>query len=96
MSDEDLRLLFQSLGTQVLEKENDISGTLSALMSETVRFRKKLKEDMGTVLSIDDTRMALEGLESHLKEEKLSDEMTSEQKTLAMILYDRITIFRNK
>lgn len=96
MPDEDLKLLFNSLGMQVLEKENDVSGSLSALMSETLRFRKKLKEDTGMLLSIDDTRMALEGLESQLKEEKLPDELTSEQKTLAMILYDRITIFRNK
>jgi len=96
MPDEDLKLLFQSLGMQVLENENDAGGTITELMSETVRFRKKLKEETGTVLNVNDTRMALEGLECHLKDEQLPDEMTSEQKTLAMIFFDRITIFRKK
>lgn len=94
MSDEELKLLFHSLGEQVLERETNPAAAASMLLAETLRFQKKLKEDTGVIFTLSDTRKALDGLESYLKGEPLEPSLSSEQKALAMILIDNMTIFR--
>lgn len=94
MSDEELKLLFHSLGEQVLEGGANPAAAASMLLAETLRFQKKLKEDTGEIFTLSDTRRALDGLENHLKGEPLEPSLTSEQKALAMIMIDHVTIFR--
>ena len=93
MSDDELRLIMNSLGLAMLEGRTDPTGTISILISETVRFRDKLKENTGEVLTVDDTRKALDALECHLNGQPLPDDLTSEQKTLTQIWIDRLTVF---
>ena len=93
MADDELKLIMNSLGLAVLEGQSNPTGTISILISETVRFRDKLKENTGDVLTVDDTRKALDALECHLNGKPLPEDMTSEQKTLTQIWIDRLTVF---
>jgi hypothetical protein len=94
MSDKDIRLLLQALGSQLFEKQSDPTGTVAMLISETVKFRDKLKEDTGEILTVGDTRVALDALERHLDGEPLPGQLTPEQKTLTQIWIDRLTLFK--
>jgi len=93
MNLEELKLLMKSLGLQVLDKESDPSGTVSILISETVKLRDKLKEETGYILTVEDTRNALEALECVLNKDPIPEGLTSEQKLLAQIWFDRMTLF---
>ena len=94
MPDKDIRLLIQALGSQLFEDQSDPSGTVAVLISETVKFRDKLKEETGDILTVADTKVALDGLEKHLHGEPLPGDLTPEQKTLTQIWIDRLTIFK--
>ena len=96
MSDDALYLLLQSLGAQVLEGRMNPTGTVAILMSETLKFRDKLRSETGMILTVDDTRLALDGLESLMNEKELPSGLTSEQRTLAQIWFDRLTLFNKK
>lgn len=96
MSDDALYLLFQSLGAQVMEGRLDPTGTVSILMSETLKFRDKLKSETGVVLTVDDTRKALDGLDLLLHDKELPAALTSEQRMLAQIWFDRLTLFKKR
>lgn len=93
MTGDGLRLLMESLGMQVLEHQHDPRASVAILISETLRFRDKLKQETGTVLTVADTRRALEALECHLKNEPLPDDLSEEQRALAQIYIDRLTLF---
>jgi hypothetical protein len=93
MSD-DLRLLFESLGMSMFEHDKDPRGVLGMLMSETLKFRDKLKEDTGYTLTVADTRTALDALDQRTHGQPLPDDLTDEQKALVQIWMDRLTIFQ--
>ncbi|MEW5993608.1 MAG: hypothetical protein AB1744_04340 [Candidatus Zixiibacteriota bacterium] len=65
------------------------------LISETVRFRDKLKGETGVVLTVADTRAALDALEAHLHGQPLPEELTDEQRALVQIWIDRLTTFKS-
>ncbi|MFZ5981820.1 MAG: hypothetical protein ACOYVF_14465 [Candidatus Zixiibacteriota bacterium] len=90
---EELKLLMTSLGLQAVDSEIDPSGTISILISETVKIRDKLKEETGYILTVEDTRIALDALEGVLNKIPLPDNLTSEQKLLTQIWIDRLTLF---
>ncbi len=94
MADEDLKLLFGSLGSHVTRDRADSKSVLSLLVRETVKFRDHLKEKTGQTLTVGDTRAALEGLDSHLNGEPFPKDLTPEQKALAQILIDTIILFK--
>ncbi|HDL01798.1 MAG TPA: hypothetical protein ENH23_06155 [candidate division Zixibacteria bacterium] len=98
MSDEEYKLLLDSMSDQILgEKETadseKKSEILRKLMKETIKFRDKLKEDNSYVLTVEDTRKALEALELHLQNEKFPKDLTPEQKALAQILIDTVVLY---
>ncbi len=93
MADDELRLLFESLGALVLEKQTNPTGTVAMLISETVKFRDKLKDETGEILTVADTRTALDALENFLNGMPFPKELTPEQKVLAQIWIDRLTVF---
>lgn len=93
MNMEELKLLMTSLGLQAVDSEIDPSGTISILISETVKIRDKLKEETGYILTVEDTRIALDALEGVLNKIPLPDNLTSEQKLLTQIWIDRLTLF---
>ena len=94
MSAESLKLLMQSLGETIVPHSADPRGVVSILVTETLRFRDKLKEETGVVFTVEDTRLALSGLESALAGKPLPNELTPEQRSLAQIWLDRLTTFK--
>jgi hypothetical protein len=95
MWDDELRLLMQSLGISVLESQANPTGAVAMLISETVKFRDKLKEETGDILTVADTRAALDALENYLNGQPFPKELTPEQKALAQIWVDRLTVFNS-
>ena len=85
----------QSLGASMLENQTNPTGAVAMLISETVKFRDKLKDETGDILTVADTRAALDALESYLNGQSLPDNLTSEQKALAQIWIDRLTVFNS-
>ncbi|UCE23271.1 MAG: hypothetical protein JSU74_08170 [Candidatus Zixiibacteriota bacterium] len=96
MSDDEYKLLVRALGSQILEERPDATEVLKQLVSDTLQFRDKLKEETGQIVTVEDTRIALDALETHLKGEKFPSGLTPEQKALAQILIDRIILFKLK
>jgi hypothetical protein len=95
MADDDIRLLIEALGGE-LQRQSNPTGVVAMLITETVRFRDKLKTETGTTLTVQDTRIALDSLEQYLEAHKLPDTLTPEQKALTQIYIDRITLFQNE
>lgn len=93
MPDEEIKLLFKSLGANMFEGRPNFETVLMSLIRETVKFRDKLKEETGEVLTVADARAALDALETHLRGGALPRGLTSEQRILARILIDRISLF---
>lgn len=95
MSDDAFNLLMQSLGGQMFGQGDNPTGVVAMLVTETLRFRDKLKADTGTVLTVEDTRTALDALEEYLHDRPLPASLTPEQKALAQIWVDRLTMFKS-
>lgn len=93
LTDESLRLLVDSMSAQ-LPEGSTVGRVTNMLIEETVRFRDKLKQETGEILTVRDTRSALEALARHLGGEKEPPELTPEQKALSRIWIDRLTLFR--
>ncbi|UCG62557.1 MAG: hypothetical protein JSV52_04525 [Candidatus Zixiibacteriota bacterium] len=94
MSDEEYRLLIKALGGQILEDKENVNSVVKNLINDTIHFRDKLKEETGQILTVEDTRRALDALETHLNGEKFPSDLTPEQKALAQIFIDRIILFK--
>lgn len=94
MSNDDINLLIQSLGGQILESQADPTGAVAVLITETTRFRDQLKKDTGVVLTVGDVRAALDALERCLDTHQLPASLTSEQVALARLYLDRLTLFK--
>jgi hypothetical protein len=78
----------------VLEADEQKSTQITnMLIRETVKFRNKLKEETGEILTVSDTRTALEALGRHLEESRMPPKLTPEQKALTQIWIDHITLF---
>ncbi len=95
-SDDAFALLMKSLGEQMFDRENDPTGVVGMLLTETIRFRDKLKNDAGITLTVEDTRNALEALDGYLKGEPLPVSLTSVQTSLTQIWIDRLTTFKTR
>lgn len=93
MDTQKINLLISSLGEQIIS-ESQAGDVLNMLIKETEKFRDKLKEERGVVLTVADTRIALEGLEKYLNGEKWEQNLTGEQAALLQIWIDRITLFQ--
>jgi len=75
-------------------RNNGAAQVVNTLIRETVKFRDKLKAETGEILTVGDTRIALEALSEHLCGRKVPNSMTPEQKALTQIWIDRLTLFR--
>ncbi len=90
---DDIKLLLQSIGQHLFATGQNAGGTVAILMIETTKFRDKLKGETGYILTVKDTSRALDALEAHLNKMPFPDDLTDEQKSLAQIYIDRLTIF---
>jgi len=93
LSEEKLRLLVDSMSSYLGNGEQKSTQVTNILIRETVKFRNKLKEETGEILTVGDTQMALEALGRHLEGRKLPHKLTPEQKALTQIWIDHITLF---
>ena len=98
MSDEQYKLLLDSMSSQVFGEKGKADPEKTAeilrkLMRQTMKFRDKIKEETGYILTVEDTRIALEALERHLQNEKPAKGLTQEQKALAQILIDTVVLY---
>ncbi|HWR82243.1 MAG TPA: hypothetical protein VN285_02965 [Candidatus Deferrimicrobium sp.] len=93
MNEDELRLLMESLGAAILERRSDPTGAVAMLISETLKFRDKLMAETGVVLTVGDTRIALDALEVCLSGRPLPKGLTPEQRALTQIWIDRLTLF---
>ncbi len=87
--DDELERLFETLGGK-----SSPAGTVSILISETVRFRDSLKERTGVILTVGDTRAALDELQNRLNGLPPSGRLTPNQEGLVQIWLERLTRFR--
>ena len=94
MSDDELKMVIQVLGSGLAEDEDEVNRIVQILVTETLKFRDKLKEDVGIILTVADTQAALGALDEALEGAPLAKELTSEQKALAQIYLDRLTLFK--
>ncbi len=94
MSADSLRLLMQSLGETIVPHNADPRGVVSVLVTETLRFRDKLKAETGAVFTVEDTRLSLGGLEAVLAGNPMPTGLSPEQKSLTQIWFDRLTTFK--
>ena len=93
MLDDRLKLVIQALGEQLAVPGRDPRATVAILLSETVKFRDKLKQETGQVLTVGDTQTALDALDEHLRGQSIPDGLTAEQRALTQIYIDRLTLF---
>ena len=66
---------------------------MNMLIRETVKFRNKLKEETGEILTVGDTQTALGALGRHLEGRRVPRILTPEQKALTQIWIDHLTLF---
>jgi hypothetical protein len=92
ITEEQLRLLVDSITSQAADRDR-AKKVANMLIRETVRFRDKLKQDTGEILTVGDTRIALKALDQHLNGLDLPADLTPEQKALTQIWIDRLTLF---
>ncbi|MBK7141174.1 MAG: hypothetical protein IPH75_03710 [bacterium] len=95
-NDDAFALLMQSLGEQMFNRENDPSGVVGMLLTETLRLRDKLKNEAGITLTVEDTRTALDALDGYMHGTPLPNSLTSEQQTLTQLWIDRLTTFKTR
>jgi len=93
-SEELLRLQIESMGETILNGKKDTTLIVSMLAQETSRFRNKIKEETGQIITVGDTRAALNALECYLNDCPMSLDLTPEQKALTQIWIDRLTLFK--
>ena len=95
-SEEQLRLLMESMGDSLVKEEHRMKQVVKILTDETLKFRDKLKDETGEILTVKDTRTALDALAEHLAGKPVPKSLSPEQKALTQIWIDRLTIFESK
>lgn len=94
MNNDDISLLIQSLGAQILDSRQDPTSAVAIMITETTRFRDTLKKNAGAVLTVADVRVALDALERYLDTHQLPSSLSSEQLALVQLYIDRLTLFK--
>lgn len=62
-----------------LKDLRDETGMVRILIDETIKYRDGLKAETGIVLTVADTRLALDALEDHLRERPSEVQLTEHQ-----------------
>jgi len=90
MADDAFLKHFQQL---VNDSHEDTSTILNLLINETVTYSDKLKEDTGIILTVEDTDVALNALDAHLKGEP-PHRLNDVQRTLFGLWLKRLKLLR--
>ncbi len=65
-----------------LKDLDDKTGMVQILIDETLKYRDMLRDDTGEMLSVGDTRAALDALEDHLRDRAPTPDLTVVQQVL--------------
>jgi len=95
-SEAQFRLLLESMGDSLDVQNQQTGEVVNILTQETIKFRDKLKDDTGEILTVQDTRTALDAFLEHLAGNPIPSSLSPEQKALTQIWIDRLTIFSGK
>jgi len=87
MANDQLKDLFK-----LFSRGDDPAGTVAVLVNETVKLRDALKQESGRVLTVGDTRAALEVLKDWLSGRLPSVELTADQATLLKAWQKRLLL----
>ena len=90
---DDIEQLFASLDNELVETNSSELELLKILMKTTLSFRDKLKES-GVILTVDDTQLALNALNTHINNQKFPDGLSDIQKQLSKLLIDNFILFK--
>ncbi len=83
--------LLRSTGAPFTGDANAL-GTVAVLLTETLRHRDRLRQEKGYVLTVEDTRVALDTVANHLSGScKAGQPLTPEQAMLVHIYLQRLT-----
>ncbi len=93
MAGDELEAWFAEWGKHLFETRADPRGTLALLISETLKYRDTLKRETGKILTVADTRRALDALQRYLIGEAVPDTLTVEQNTLLQKWIEKLTAF---
>ena len=88
MDDDILKALCQYAQQASEDDLEDPQNIVEILASETVKFRDKLKDETGEILTVADTKAAIDALAEYLVTDKLPTDITPTQKELAQIWID--------
>lgn len=79
-----------------LKELRDQTGMVRILIDETIKYRDELKAETGTVLTVADTRLALDALEDHLRERPTGVQLTEHQGILLKRWLDKIAALQER
>jgi hypothetical protein len=96
MNPEQLKQLVLSMQHILWGDHVDARRVMNILSEETIRFRDKLKEETGVILTVADARSSLEALGCHFNGGAMPEALTPEQRALTQIWIDRLTVFEKK
>lgn len=85
MDEDSLKALCQYAQQASEDDLADPQNIVAILTSETVKFRDKLKDETGEILTVADTRSTLDALTTFLVSNRLPNNITPTQKELAQI-----------
>ena len=85
MDDDPLKALRQYAQQASEDDLADPQNIVAILTSETVKFRDKLKDETGVILTVADTKAAVDALAAYLVSKKLPVDITPTQRELAQI-----------
>lgn len=99
MNNDEFKYIFSTFQNELFEDVDhfdpiDEQKILRLLIDETIKFRDKMKEETGYIVTVEDSRAALDALQKHINSEKFPNDLSDEQKALAKILIDRYIMFK--
>ncbi len=94
MSDDQIKLLIESMTDGLDKSDPKAVKIVNELATETLKFRDKLHDENGFVLTVGDVRVALDALDIMVKTSIMPIGLSDEQKALVQILFDKLTLFQ--
>jgi len=90
MDESDIHTLFMRVAGRARDLPQDVKSVFSILVSSTLRYRDTLKEDLGIVVTVEDVRVALDGLLESMRTKRLPETNNALRLDLVKIWLDAL------
>jgi len=90
MDESDIHTLFMRVAGRARDLPEDVKSVFSILVSSTLRYRDALKEDLGIVVTVEDVRVALDGLLESMRTKRLPETNNALRLDLVKIWLDAL------